>query len=197
MRCRAWSANSLPIRSSSSTRIGLQPCRRCAVLDASARARAVATSLATASHLPPRAAEQALGSMAALRELNARQNVLASLPESVARLTNLEGLFLDRNRLSALPDLSGCEPAFVHWTAQRCLILDMATRAREPPLRARSYAYADGQREVSATRRDGGGAARVRTMAGQFRRGGQGDGVRSIARFLKTPRCLTLRSVAP
>ena len=51
---------------------------------------------------------EAIGNMAALRELNARQNVLTGLPASIGSLKNLEGLFLDRNRLEALPDLSGC-----------------------------------------------------------------------------------------
>eukprot|EP00964_Phaeocystis_antarctica_P140031 scaffold104827_cov63-Phaeocystis_antarctica.AAC.2 len=46
--------------------------------------------------------------MAALRELNARQNQLTGLPASLGSLKNLEGLFLDRNCLEALPDLSGC-----------------------------------------------------------------------------------------
>ncbi len=49
--------------------------------------------------------------MAALRELNVRQNQLTSLPEALGKLKNLEGLFLSENQLEALPDLSGCSAA--------------------------------------------------------------------------------------
>ena len=53
----------------------------------------------------------AIGNMAALRELNVRQNQLTSLPEALGKLKNLEGLFLSENQLEALPDLSGCSAA--------------------------------------------------------------------------------------
>ena len=44
----------------------------------------------------------------ALRELHVRQNQLTSLPASVNKLPALEGLFLQENRLTELPDLSNC-----------------------------------------------------------------------------------------
>ena len=100
-----------PSRLALSGPVPLWPCRPAALPPlspdgAARRLQAVEELFLDRNALSP--LPDAIGNMAALRELNARQNVLTGLPASIGRLKNLEGLFLDRNRLEALPDLSGC-----------------------------------------------------------------------------------------